>query len=128
MSTARTARRFHAWRGLALVVIAVVSVAACSSPSESPSGDGNATTVHISGRSFGADFTVPAGSSVVFVNDDGFGHTVTNGTDGVADENALFNVELSAGSSTDPIEFAAPGTYNVTCRIHATMHLTITVE
>jgi plastocyanin len=53
---------------------------------------------------------------------------VTEGEDGVAVEDAMFDISLEDGSSTDPIEFAEPGEYHVTCRIHHTMNLTITVE
>ena len=82
----------------------------------------------ITGSSFGDDFTIPAGSFVVFVNNAGTTHTVTDGQDGVPAENAAFNITLEDGSSTDPIEFSDPGTYHVTCTIHHTMNLTITVE
>jgi plastocyanin len=84
--------------------------------------------VTITGTSFGDDFTIPAGSTVVFVNNAGRTHTVTEGEDGVAVEDAMFDISLEDGSSTDPIEFAEPGEYHVTCRIHQTMNLTITVE
>jgi plastocyanin len=116
-----------------LAALLVSSLAACS-PSASPSasgGDGGGTgdhTVTITGTSFGDDFTIPAGSTVVFVNNAGRTHTVTEGEDGVAVEDAMFDISLEDGSSTDPIEFAEPGEYHVTCRIHHTMNLTITVE
>jgi plastocyanin len=84
--------------------------------------------VTITGNSFGDDFTIAAGDSVVFVNDAGVDHTVTNGVEGTANEDALFNVELATGETSDPIVFDEPGTYDVTCLIHPSMQLTITVE
>ena len=118
-------------------VVAILALAACSptaSPAESPAvlptggavlGD---TTVIIAGRSFGGDITISAGSSVTFVNEDGLGHTVTNGSDGVAAAPALFDFSLSAGASSEPIVFDTPGAYAVTCQIHPTMNMTINVE
>ncbi len=40
----------------------------------------------------------------------------------------LFDMQVPAGTDSDPIVFDALGTYDVTCRIHTTMHLVITVE
>jgi plastocyanin len=99
---------------------------AAASPSEAAVVSGD-TTVTISGRSFGGDITVSAGSSVTFINEDEFGHTVTNGVDGVAAADALFDFSLPAGSTSEPIVFDTPGVYDVTCKVHPTMHMTITV-
>ncbi len=85
-------------------------LAACSSPAaSSPSAGGETHTVTITGNSFGDDFTIAAGDSVVFVNDAGVDHTVTNGVEGTANEDALFNVELATGETSDPIVFDEPG-------------------
>jgi plastocyanin len=113
-------------------IIPLLAMAACG-PSASPSpvetaAVGGDTTVIITGTSFSDDITIPAGSSVTFVNADGFDHTVTNGVDGVAATGALFDVSLGAGASSDPIVFDTPGVYGVTCKIHSTMNMTITVE
>jgi plastocyanin len=96
-------------------------------PSE-PGAQSGEVTVTIAGRSFGGDITITAGSSVVFVNHDGFGHTATNGSNGAPDPNALFDESLADGASTAPIVFDTPGTYQVTCRIHSSMNMTITVQ
>ena len=130
-------------RTVAAATIAILAMAACSPSASTPesaaenpapsvaASEGGAqsgkVTVNISGRSFGSDITITAGSSVVFVNQDSVGHTVTNGTDGAADPDALFDDSVADGESTE-IVFDTPGTYQVTCRIHASMHLTITVE
>ena len=130
---------FPTRRRLAIVAaigMATLSLAACaasaSSPAESvapsqgaPSGP---VTVTIAGRSFGGDITIAAGSSVTFVNGDVVAHTVTNGTNGVADADALFDQAVDVGASSDPITFDTAGQFNVTCKIHRTMHLTITVQ
>lgn len=133
MSVYRPIRSSSHLPGAAWTVIALLALAACSpaasapSPSEAGAVFGD-TTVIISGRSFSDDITISAGSSVTFINQDGLGHTVTNGVDGVAAAGALFDVSLAAGATSDPIVFDTPGVYDVTCKIHPTMHMTITVE
>ena len=118
---------------LAWTVVAMLALAACSpsasapSPSEAGAAFGD-TTVIISGSSFSDDITISAGSTVTFINDDELGHTVTNGIDGVAAVDALFDVSLAAGATSDPIVFDTPGVYQVTCKVHPTMNMTITVE
>jgi plastocyanin len=112
----------------ALFVLVVGALTGCSSPAASSPAGGETHTVTITGNSFGDDFTIAAGDSVVFVNDAGVDHTVTNGVGGQANEDALFNVQVAAGESSDPIVFDEPGTYDVTCLIHPSMQLTITVE
>jgi plastocyanin len=132
---------------VAVGLILVLAAAACASPSASPGGSAAAstppsaaesmapasegpsgdTTVNISGRSFGADITISAGSTVTFVNQDGFGHTVTNGENGVAAADALFDESLPDGG-TFAFTFDTPGTYLVTCRIHSSMNVAVTVE
>jgi plastocyanin len=104
------------------------SVAASSAASPSEAGTvGGDTTVTISGSSFGGDITISAGSTVTFVNNDGFGHTVTNGENGTAAADALFD-EAVADGGTFEFSFDTPGVYLVTCRIHSSMNMTISVE
>jgi plastocyanin len=141
--------------GATWVVIAVLALAACSpsasasSPAESAAASlaepqaesaaastaaspseaavGGDTTVTISGNSFGGDFTISAGSTVSFFNNDSVGHTVTNGENGVAAADALFDEAVADGAGFE-FTFDTPGVYLVTCRIHSTMNLTITVQ
>jgi plastocyanin len=90
-------------------------------------GGGDADTVVISGFDFGDDITVAAGTTVTFQNDDDAEHSVTNGTDGEAAADAAFDEDVEAGESVE-IPFDEPGTYDVTCRYHPTMQMTVTVE
>jgi len=130
--------------GATWVAIAVIALAACSpsasasSPAESAAAStaaspseagtvGGDTTVTISGSSFGGDITISAGSTVTWVNNDGFGHTVTNGENGTAAADALFD-EAVADGGTFEFTFDTPGVYLVTCRIHSSMNMTISVE
>lgn len=152
-TTRFTHRRSRHALPVALSLLLVLSVAACQpsaseSPeesvaasehamSEAPSEAASAAqsegpqsgeiTVTIAGNSFGPDLTITAGSSVVFVNNDSVGHTVTNGTNGTPDANAAFDFAVADDGTSDPLVFDTPGTYNVTCKIHPSMSLVITV-
>ncbi len=74
-----------------------------------------------------AELTVTAGTEVAFVNEDDYGHTVTEGTEGQAVDNAFVNEEVAA-NSTVRVVFDEAGTFEITCIIHPTMQMTITVE
>lgn len=126
----RSARIPRARAGVvaAVLMLVVGALSACSPAASSPSGGGETHTVTITGNSFGDDFTIAAGDSVVFVNNAGVNHTVTNGVGGEANADPLFDIELPDGETSEPIQFDEPGTYDVTCKIHSSMQLTITVE
>lgn len=74
-----------------------------------------------------ADLTIAVGTKVTFANDAPFEHTVTEGTGGQAAEDPIIDEEVVVGGSIE-FTFDEPGTYDITCRIHPTMQLTITVE
>jgi plastocyanin len=115
----------------ALLAILALILAACGSSTESSAADngddGGATggeTVSMANTTFTpSTLTVAAGTTVTFT--DTSGHTVTEGTDGVAAEDPIVDEE---GGSDVPVTFDEPGTYNITCKIHPTMNMTITVE
>lgn len=71
--------------------------------------------------------TVAAGTEVTFINNSGLPHTVTHGTGGRPVEDPAFDRSIGDGA-TITITFDEPGTYDVTCKIHPTMQMTITVE
>ena len=91
-------------------------------PDASPSA-----TVTISGTSFGDEVTVTAGQAVAFTNQDPFGHTVTNGTGGVAVIDACVDSPVGVGG-TVVVTFNVAGDYPITCKIHATMQTVIHVQ
>jgi len=128
MPDPRSNRPVRSLVGLVLVLVGLMALAACSSPAASPPAGEAEHTVTITSSSFGDDFTISAGDSVVFVNNAGRNHTVTNGVNGEAAADPLFDIQVADGESTDPIVFDEPGTYDVTCTIHPSMQLTITVE
>lgn len=118
-----------------LTVAALALLAACSANTGASSainggagGGGGGQTVKLSGFAFDpATLTISAGTKVTFQNMDGVTHTVTQGKDGTADANALFNKQLPAGQTFE-FTFDKAGTYHVTCMIHHQMNMTITVQ
>ena len=73
------------------------------------------------------ELTIPAGTEVTFLNADGFTHTVTEGTDGQPVDDPIVDEDIDQNGSVS-VTFDEPGTYNITCKIHSSMNMTITVE
>ncbi|MGH2416997.1 MAG: cupredoxin domain-containing protein [Candidatus Limnocylindria bacterium] len=118
---------------VAVLTILVLVLAACSSSDITPSAAGGGDdaggdtgeTVSLSGGAFSpSTLTIPVGTTVTFT--DGASHTVTEGSDGTAVDDPI----VDATWAGDPIEvtFDEAGTYDITCRIHPNMNMTITVE
>jgi plastocyanin len=98
-----------------------------ASASESAAASG-ATTVSLINFAFNpTTLTVPVGSTVTFTNNDSTKHTATEGKDGKKADGARFDLQLDPGTS-DSFTFDTAGTYNVTCLIHSSMNMTITVQ
>ena len=125
-----------------LTVLAGVGIllAACSSsgrgatatatatPGESQAASGGEATVNMVGFKFDpTTLTVKVGTKVTFKNGDGATHNVAEGQDGKKADGAKFDEEVKAGASTI-VTFDQAGTVHVTCLIHPTMNLTVTVE
>ena len=101
------------------------SMAASSEPSE---GGGNGQTVNLTGFAFEpTEITVSVGDTVTFVNEDSAPHTVTEGTDGNAADDASFDEQVSAGDSVE-ITFDEAGDIDVTCLFHSQMNMVVHVE
>lgn len=135
------------------IVLALAALAACATSEETPGALGTAPAtpdststaadetaepsvsepalaaeVLIDGARFEpAELTVPAGTEVAFVNRDTYSHTVTEGTEGQAVADAIVNEEVAA-HATIRVVFEEAGTFEITCIIHPTMQMTITVE
>jgi len=77
-----------------------------------------ANSLTIKNFSFGA-LTVKAGASIAIVNADPADHTVTA-------DNGTFDIAATAGKTTSLV-IAKAGSYSIHCKIHASMHGTITV-
>ena len=113
------------------ILMAVVAVglilAACSANTGSSAASGG-TVVKIVGLAYDpTSLTVKAGTMVTFQNNDTVDHTLTNGKDGKPDANPLFDKDLPVGKS-ETVTFSTAGTFNVTCKIHSTMNMTVTVQ
>jgi plastocyanin len=104
---------------------AVASGSAQAEPSAAASV--GATTVDITNLKFGPDVTVAAGTSVTWMNNDTVPHTATEGTNGVKAPDGRFDVQLPVGGSGS-YTFTDAGTYQVTCTIHPTMNMKVTVQ
>ena len=106
----------------------VAESAASSEPAEPSEAAGESETVRLSQFAFDPEeLTIAAGTEVNFVNADSAAHTVTEGTDGTAVEGPIIDEELPQNGSTSLV-FDEPGTYDITCRFHPSMQVTITVE
>jgi len=125
---------------LAVIAALVVVLAACSSgasPSASASAEAaeqsaaaeDEPEVRIVASNFEpGDLTVSVGTEVVFINDDGFGHTITEGTDGDVVDDPIVDEEIGSGGGEVRVTFDEAGTFDITCEIHPSMQMTITVE
>ena len=137
---------------LTLAFLLVCALAACSSPAastvepeptqaqesqaaepsesaaESEAAAAGEEAVRIDGSQFDpAELTISVGTEVSWVNADSFGHTVTEGTDGTPVDDPIIDEDI-AQNATVSVTFDEPGTYEITCRIHPSMQMTITVE
>jgi plastocyanin len=114
---------------LVLLVLAACTPAPASSvgAESSPVPSGESVTVTLSDSSFGPDITIAAGTTVMFVNGGGLKHTASNGTNGQLVESSLFDIVLDPGASGS-YTFDTAGSYPITCIVHPTMNMTITVE
>ena len=105
------------------------SVAAEPSEAAEPSDEGSGgRQVTLTDFAFSeGELTIPVGSTVTFLNGGSAPHTATEGTDGVAADDASFNEQLAPGDEAE-VTIDEAGTYEVTCLLHPQMNMTIVVE
>jgi plastocyanin len=109
---------------LTLVLAACAGGTATSEPADGGGGDAG-ETVSLSGGQFSpSSLTIPVGTTVTFT--DSSGHTVTEGSDGEAVDDPI--VDEDGGSEPIEVTFDEAGTFDITCKIHPAMNMTITVE
>jgi plastocyanin len=100
---------------------------ATASPEPTEASDGS-VEVAVGMSSFSpTTLSISAGTEVMFVNNSGLPHTITHGTGGRAVDDPAFDRPVDDGG-TVTIVFDEAGTFDVTCRIHPSMQMTITVE
>ena len=99
-----------------------------SEPSPTEEAEAEEERVAIGTADFApATLTISAGTAVAFENEASFDHTVTEGTGGQAVDDPIVDAQVPAGSRVRVV-FDEPGTYDITCTIHPSMQMTITVE
>ncbi|HEU4863199.1 MAG TPA: cupredoxin domain-containing protein [Candidatus Limnocylindria bacterium] len=106
------------------------SPSAEESESAEPSEEATAEEVRVRLESSNFDpseLTITAGTTVLFLNADSYTHTVTEGTGGQAVDDPIVDREIAQNRSVR-VTFDEPGTYDITCKIHPSMQLTVTVE
>ncbi len=82
----------------------------------------NPNSVQIANSTFSpATLTVKVGDTVTWTNQDSMGHSAT------ADDNSFDTGVLDQGKS-GTVTFSKAGTYTYHCKIHSSMHGTITVQ
>jgi plastocyanin len=92
-----------------------------------PAGSTAPGTVQLSGYAFQpATLTVKAGTTVSFVNGDAAEHNIVEGQGGTATAGSSLRADV-APAATGTITFATAGTIQLTCTIHPTMSMTVTV-
>jgi plastocyanin len=114
--------------GVALAVI----LAACSAgasptplsstaPGAASGGAGGSSAVEIKNTAYNpATITAKVGDKVTWTNNDSVTHTVT------LDDNSADSGDLAAGATFDHT-FTTAGTFAYHCKIHSSMHGTVTV-
>lgn len=95
------------------------SMTATPTPTPTPTSTTLAGTITISGYAF-SQVTVPAGATVAVRNDDAVAHTLTI-------RSANIDVRVAAGATVTFVAPTTPGTYALTCDLHASMHGTLVV-
>jgi plastocyanin len=134
-----TTKEANVHRSRALPVVGVllplvIGLAACggggatSAPAASQGGGtgGGDTgeTVSMANTQFSpSELTIAPGTTVTFTNTSG--HTVTEGSNGEAVADPIVDEQ---GGADVTVTFEEPGTYQITCKIHPSMNMTITVE
>ena len=106
------------------------STAASEAPASAAASEAGSEDVRVTLESFQFDpteLTIPAGTRVTFLNSDSAAHTVTEGTDGEAVDGPIIDDEIAANQATS-FTFDEPGTYEITCLLHPSMNMTVTVE
>jgi plastocyanin len=115
-----------------LALVLLVALAACGQRTTGPN------EVSMAAADFSTtSITVKVGQAVHFTDPAGIGatHTVCLGTDGTCASSAPGpqalqspGFTMNSGDPAKDVTFETPGTYKITCSIHPSMNLTVTVQ
>jgi plastocyanin len=118
--------------GFAVLIFLLFALAACGQSAAA------SNEVSMAESDFSAtSVTIKAGQTVHFTDPAGVGatHIVCLGSDGNCDASAQgpqalegAGFTINAGDPPKDVTFTAPGTYKITCSIHPSMNLTVTVR
>jgi plastocyanin len=118
--------------GVLLALVLLLTLAACGQRTTGPN------EVSMVAADFSTtSITVKVGQAVHFTDPAGTGatHTICLGTDGTCDSGARGphalqspGFTMNSGDPAKDVAFDTPGTYKVTCSIHPSMNLTVTVQ
>jgi plastocyanin len=116
----------------ALLAVVLLTLAACGQQTSA------ANEVSMVAGDFSASsITITAGQAVHFTDPAGLGatHIICLGNEGVCDagasgpqELALGGFTINAGDAPRDVTFKTQGTYKITCSLHPSMNLTVTVR
>jgi plastocyanin len=84
---------------------------------------GSQAEIEIEGFQYTAPASVSPGQSIKVVNKDGPEHSVTSGKD-----HSQFDVDVDGGGTGTFTAPSAPGTYDIICKYHSSMHGTLVVK
>jgi plastocyanin len=117
---------------LLMPLVALLALAACGQSTAA------ANEVSMAASDFSAtSITIKAGQAVHFTDPAGIGgtHIVCLGSDGNCSATAQGpqalagnGFTINAGDPPKDVTFPTPGTYKITCSIHPSMNLTVTVQ
>ena len=101
--------------------IAIFIIHSCSKSKTTGQTSVNANMVNISGMAFPASTTIKIGDTTIWINKDGYPHTVTS------DDGTSFNSGNITSQATFSFKATISGTFAYHCNIHANMHGTLVV-
>jgi plastocyanin len=100
--------------------------AAATSAATSAAAAGGAKAVTIKGFAFSpTTLTIAKGTVVTISNQDSTTHTFTSGANRTKD--GKIDQQISGGNETT-VTFDTPGTFEMFCQIHSSMHMTVVVQ
>jgi plastocyanin len=94
-----------------------------STPATTGSGGGAEAEIEIEGFQYTVPASVSPGQSIKVVNKDGPEHSVTAGQD-----HSKFDLDVDGGGTGTFNAPSTPGSYDIICKYHSSMHGTLVVK